>query len=250
MSSASSAERAPKLAGCCPSAEGRRWGGCGAAGVCGWARMCGEGTGADATFPEPLDQDVCPEAKVSEPDPAPQFSSVFGSNLGEALGDASLAAMESASWAKSHGLMEAPGVLGSAYYGQIDLETGVLNGFGRWTSQETMVEGMWRQGKMHGFAKQIWPDGRTYEGEFRDGLFWGTGIMTWQHARGTSVYEGEYENDKKHGVGKFTWPSGRSYEGQWVSGRRQGVGVETTSSGKSRGRWSDDMLVEPLPPSP
>lgn len=36
---------------------------------------------------------------------------------------------------------------------------------------------------MHGFAKQIWPDGRTYEGEFRDGLFWGTGIMTWQHVR-------------------------------------------------------------------
>lgn len=67
--------------------------------------------------------------------------------------------MESASWAKSHGLMEAPGVLGSAYYGQIDLETGVLNGFGRWTSQETMVEGMWRQvGKRRGDQLCLGPE--------------------------------------------------------------------------------------------
>jgi len=40
---------------------------------------------------------------------------------------------------------------------------------------------------MHGVGKYVWPDGRSYDGN--------------------------YENDKKHGHGVYTWSDGRQYSG-------------------------------------
>lgn len=41
---------------------------------------------------------------------------------------------------------------------------------------------------MHGFGIFKWPDGR--------------------------VYEGEYKDDMKDGIGKMIWPNGNSYNGE------------------------------------
>jgi len=148
---------------------------------------------------------------------------------------------------KDNSSVLAPSVLGNAYCGQVDLQTGQSNGYGRWTCSDSVVEGMWREGKIHGRAKQTWSDGRVYEGDFRDGLFCGFGRMTWRHTRGLMVYEGEYADDMKHGEGKFIWPSGRMYEGQWVQGRREGIGVETSSAGtQTRGVWQDNVFMRRL----
>jgi len=38
----------------------------------------------------------------------------------------------------------------------------------------------------------------------------GKGLFTWPDGR---KYEGEYKNDKKHGFGVFYWPDGRIYRG-------------------------------------
>lgn len=50
---------------------------------------------------------------------------------------------------------------------------------------------------MHGKGKFLWPDGK--------------------------FYEGEYKNDKKDGYGKYFW-DGKSYEGTWLNGKQNGYG--------------------------
>ena len=40
----------------------------------------------------------------------------------------------------------------------------------------------------------------------------GKGIFKWPDGR---VYEGEYKNDKKDGYGEFEWADGRKYKGYW-----------------------------------
>lgn len=58
--------------------------------------------------------------------------------------------------------------------------------------QEIMVQ--------HGTGTQVWPDGKKYEGDFRDGLAHGRGTLT--HANG-DIYMGEYQTDECHGYGAY-----------------------------------------------
>jgi len=66
---------------------------------------------------------------------------------------------------------------------------------------------------MHGKGKMIWPDGRSYDGEFSE--------------------------DKRNGQGIMHWPDGSEFNGRWVNGKAQGSikkqGSECTSrSGPKR----------------
>lgn len=38
-------------------------------------------------------------------------------------------------------------------------------------------------------------------------------------------YDGEYKLDKKHGYGVFSWPNGTKYSGDWLEGKQHGTGV-------------------------
>ena len=49
----------------------------------------------------------------------------------------------------------------------------------------------------------------------------GSGIFTWPDGR---RYEGEYKDDKKEGEGVFYWPDGRKYEGGWKNGKQHASG--------------------------
>lgn len=40
----------------------------------------------------------------------------------------------------------------------------------------------------------------------------GKGIFKWPDGRS---YEGEYKDDKKHGFGVLKWADGKKYEGLW-----------------------------------
>lgn len=45
---------------------------------------------------------------------------------------------------------------------------------------------------MHGYGRYILPDGKRYEGQYKD--------------------------DQKHGFGIYIWPDGRLYKGFWQHG--------------------------------
>ena len=51
---------------------------------------------------------------------------------------------------------------------------------------------------MNGFGRFEWPDGR--------------------------VYNGNYKDDKKDGEGEYEWPDGRKYKGFWKNGKQHGEG--------------------------
>ena len=64
-----------------------------------------------------------------------------------------------------------------------------------------------------------YPDGRRYEGEYKDNKRDGYGIMTYQDGgfyQEGSRYEGEWKNDKRNGQGVMTYlDDGRSLEGEF-----------------------------------
>ena len=42
------------------------------------------------------------------------------------------------------------------------------------------------------------------------------GLYTWPDGR---MYEGFYKDDKKHGFGVYTWQDGKRYAGWWSHGK-------------------------------
>jgi hypothetical protein len=87
-----------------------------------------------------------------------------------------------------------------------------------------------------------YPDGTTYEGEWKDNRRHGHGV--WTRPDGT-VYVGEWENDKPHGQGTLTWPTGKKFTGEWINGKRHGSGIEISPDGtKLYGEWEDGTLLE------
>lgn len=44
----------------------------------------------------------------------------------------------------------------------------------------------------------------------------GKGVLKWPNGK---QYEGEFKDDKRHGHGVFTWADGRTYDGQWKNGK-------------------------------
>jgi hypothetical protein len=85
------------------------------------------------------------------------------------------------------------------------------------------ASGQWRDGKLHGRGKEIFPKGSRYEGDLIDG--------------------------KWSGLGTFTWADGRVFQGELDENASNGFGVEWTAAGEMAkcGRWSDDQLVESCP---
>lgn len=71
---------------------------------------------------------------------------------------------------------------------------------------------------MDGKGRYIWPDGRSYEGE--------------------------YKRDKKEGYGIFSWADGRKYEGEWLKGKQHGTGCYTANGQTKKGKWEHGRRTE------
>ena len=67
------------------------------------------------------------------------------------------------------------------------------------------------------------PDGRTYEGEWKMGNPNGQGTFTYPKL---GKYVGEHKDGLPHGKGKFTWSNGRVYQGLYKEGKPHGHGAE------------------------
>ena len=84
----------------------------------------------------------------------------------------------------------------------------------RWPSwSRNFYTGQWRGGP-HGRGKLKYEDGKTYDGEWQNGLKHGQGVMHWPHG---DKYDGEFRNGRKWGRGTYTWRNGKTYVGQWYN---------------------------------
>lgn len=63
-----------------------------------------------------------------------------------------------------------------------------------------------------------------YEGEWRDGLPHGDGILIYDDVDNVR-YEGQFARGKRHGHGQMRYASGNVYAGKWVDDRKKGYGV-------------------------
>ncbi len=77
--------------------------------------------------------------------------------------------------------------------------------------------------------------GWTYEGDWKNGHFDGTGTCTWDSGQ---VYRGGFSNDFESGSGKFAWSDGSYFEGTFTSaenpdGNRNATGVYYDRDGTS-----------------
>lgn len=61
--------------------------------------------------------------------------------------------------------------------------------------------GQWFCGKLHGEGIISWPDGRRYEGQFRQSVYHGPGKLEVPAAGGVTIYEGAWKNGKLEGKG-------------------------------------------------
>jgi hypothetical protein len=96
-------------------------------------------------------------------------------------------------------------------------------------------EGEIREGMKHGQGIITWPNGNRYEGEFRNGKKHGRGIQTWANG---NRHEGEYRDGKRHGRGNYTWPDGTRYEGEYRNGKQHGRENYTWANGdRYEGDW-------------
>jgi len=83
-----------------------------------------------------------------------------------------------------------------------------------------VASGQWRDGKLHGRSKIVFPNGDRYEGDFVVG--------------------------EKSGLGAYTWADGRVFEGD---NGLSGLGVMWNKEGQvvDCGRWARNELVESRP---
>lgn len=125
-------------------------------------------------------------------------------------------------------------------------------------SDEGIKSGTWKNGKLTGQGYQLLGkrsafSGDTYEGEFLDDLYHGTG--TYYDISEDSKYVGEWENGKPHGKGIVTWGEkskypGRYYDGEWSIGLMHGYGtkfwgkaeVDKYTNNKYVGEWKNNKM--------
>lgn len=103
-------------------------------------------------------------------------------------------------------------------------------------------EGEVKDGLMHGHGILLFHDGTRYEGEFRDGTMHGTGTMT--YPSGTR-YVGQFRNGTFDGVGRMVYSDGRVYEGEYKEGAMHGQGTLKDKNGKvlMKGRFEKNRFI-------
>jgi len=104
------------------------------------------------------------------------------------------------------------------------------------------------EAELEGYAIKVFPDGRTYEGEFVCGIPHGRGLMTFPDGR---FYAGAFQDGRMElghmtypdgntyacsdgeleGYGKITFSDGRVYEGDFLNGEPHGCGLMTYPDG-------------------
>ncbi|KAG7154374.1 Alsin-like, partial [Homarus americanus] len=121
--------------------------------------------------------------------------------------------------------------------------------------KDATYSGQWFCGKLHGEGTMTWPDGRRYEGQFRQSVYHGPGRLEVPSTGGVTIYEGTWKNGKLEGKGIISQPHGHGelkkgrfssqaasiYTGEWSNGVKHGYGVldEIVKGEKYLGMWQN-----------
>ncbi|KAG7502317.1 alsin-like isoform X2 [Solea senegalensis] len=128
-----------------------------------------------------------------------------------------------------------PGVMGMSRTASY-----TFTGEGRF--KDAHYTGVWLSGRIHGRGTMKWPDGRTYTGNFKNGLEngYGESLMPNKALNKPDSYQGHWREGKINGFGKYKYASGEVYEGCFFDGQRHGYGM--LSSGKQAGTSSSVFI--------
>ncbi|ORX55307.1 histone H3 K4-specific methyltransferase SET7/9 N-terminal domain-containing protein [Piromyces finnis] len=95
----------------------------------------------------------------------------------------------------------------------------------------------------------IFPDGSTYEGDYKEsenGKIVRSGHGKFVSLSNQSTYEGEWVNDEINGKGKIEYANGNSYEGDWLNNKYNGTGTYRWSDGSYYiGEWLENKMNGP-----
>jgi hypothetical protein len=131
---------------------------------------------------------------------------------------------------------------GDVYQGQLS-NNDKHHGHGKYMFKDGRTyEGQWRDGKYHGYGKFNYNNGQIYEGEFVDNQFQGRGRIIYPNS---DFYDGEWQNNQRygHGEGRITFDNGHIYEGQWLNNKFHGQGKYIWPSGQiQEGQWRDSKM--------
>lgn len=92
-------------------------------------------------------------------------------------------------------------------------------------------EGDWMEDLRVGNGILIFANGRRYKGTFSSDHATGRGTITWPKEKGLRAlisydrYEGEVKDGLRHGIGVMTWADESVYDGYWADDKRHGHGT-------------------------
>ena len=127
-------------------------------------------------------------------------------------------------------------------------------------ANEERWEGSFDRGRLHGNGTYTWPRPMGYP----QALKWRKKYIGWlEDGRINSqgrpstfifnrqIYEGEFRDGVAHGKGVMLWADGHHYDGEWVDGRAQGQGLLTLVDGtEKKGPFFPCRSCLPLPSPP
>lgn len=96
------------------------------------------------------------------------------------------------------------------------------------------------KGKRNGRGTFWWADGSWYEGQFRDGVQSGQGVLF--REGGHKQYEGYWHNGMFDGKGVQYFENGQKYEGAFKEDKFHGDGIFYKDDSIIYGVWKDNEL--------
>lgn len=119
------------------------------------------------------------------------------------------------------------------------------NGKGKLYSNNYVISGQWKNGKLFGAVQQKYANGVIYRFKYLNGEpDYSSVEITYKNG---NRYYGSLVDGRKNGTGEFYYSNCDSYKGGWVDDKKQGRGKWTLSNGTAiEGEWNDDILSEAL----
>ncbi len=127
------------------------------------------------------------------------------------------------------------------------------------TNTGIRYEGEFKNGLENGKGIIFFPNGNSYSGEFVNSKRNGKGTYLYANL---GKYIGQFKNNKRHGQGTFIWFQNNDvnivtkllnklfsrysyYEGAWENGKKNGFGIFTDSinGSKQQGIWKNDKII-------